>query len=109
VYSTRHADDYHISFSRTNLFKNNIRHSGPVLWNTIESNIKVLPNVNIFKRAYKRYVLTELGNVWYIALFLVLYSATFNFVYKVTTKLNVTMINILPLDNQIKTHGATEL
>jgi len=59
MYSTRHADDYHISFSITNLFKNSIRHSGPVLWNTIEYNVQMLPNVHIFKRAYKGYVLTE--------------------------------------------------
>jgi hypothetical protein len=59
VYSTRHADDYHISFSRTNIFKNTIRNTGPVLWNSIDSNIKLLSNINIFKCAYKQHVLTE--------------------------------------------------
>ena len=43
MYATQCADDYHVSFSRTNLFKNTIQTAGPILWNTVNSNIK---NVN---------------------------------------------------------------
>ena len=36
VYSARHADNYHNSFPRTNVFQNTNRKTGPVLWITID-------------------------------------------------------------------------
>ena len=51
-YATRHANDYHIMYHRTSLLKNSIRIAGPLLWNTIDHNIRVSTNINIFKSTF---------------------------------------------------------
>ena len=52
-YNTRHAADYHITAHRTSLLKNTIRIAGPLLWNSIDLNVRLSTSVHSFRRKYK--------------------------------------------------------
>ena len=42
-YNTRFATNYHINVHRTSLLHYTIRIAGPLLWNSLDSNIKSVP------------------------------------------------------------------
>jgi hypothetical protein len=56
-YNTRQADNYHVTFSRTNLMKSTIRIAGPLLWNSIDDSIKSAVSFCIFKTRYRNQLL----------------------------------------------------
>jgi len=49
------------------LFKNAILNTGPILWNTIESNMKMWSKIDIFKRPHKQYTYSQKTRQYNIA------------------------------------------
>jgi len=57
-YNTRHANDYHITVHRTTLLKHTIRIAGPLIWNSIDFNIRSSNNISSFRARFKRLLLS---------------------------------------------------
>ena len=57
-YNTRHASDYHITVHRTTLLKYTIRIAGPLIWNSIDYNIRSSNNISSFRSRLKRLLLS---------------------------------------------------
>lgn len=57
-YGTRSSFMYRPHTFHTDLARHTIRTQGPILWNEIDEQIKVSPNVHTFKRRYKKYLLS---------------------------------------------------
>ena len=56
-YFTRHVNDFHLTKFHTNVRKFSISVQGPLLWNSLPTEIKNLPNIGLFKCHYKSYLL----------------------------------------------------
>jgi len=52
------ATNYHINVHRTSLLHYTIRIAGPLLWNSLDSNIKSVTRLNIFRRKFKNLLLS---------------------------------------------------
>lgn len=57
MHNTRHRNDFHREFNRTNLMANTIRIAGPLLWNSIDSSIKLSVSLSVFKNTYRHHLL----------------------------------------------------
>ena len=58
-YATRHANDYTINFSRTNIHKSFIVSSGPRLWNSLPFELKSKKSIFCFKKHLKKYLISQ--------------------------------------------------
>ena len=52
-YNTRHLRDYHISSIRTAKRLKTLRHSGPLIWNSLPSEIRAINNFHSFTKLVK--------------------------------------------------------
>ena len=57
-YNTRFAANYHISVHQTSLLHYINRIAGPLLWNSLDSNIKSVTSLNTFRRKLKNLLLS---------------------------------------------------
>ena len=55
-YPTRNASSFHLPLIRTQLFQRTIFYKGPVLWNSMPSEIKSAPTFNSFKSRLRRFL-----------------------------------------------------
>ena len=53
-YATRHANDFHLPFCRTNLRKFSVSFEGPTYYNSIENDIKESNSLRLFKTKLKK-------------------------------------------------------
>ena len=53
-YATRHANDFHLPFCRTNLRKFSVSFQGPTYYNSIENDIKESNSLHLFKTKLKK-------------------------------------------------------
>jgi len=58
-HSTRQANNYHIRLCRTTLFKNTLRNTGAVIWNSLDANIRTVPTLSAFRNHYKSLLLNN--------------------------------------------------
>ena len=49
----------YVPFPHTESFKNSVQYSGTIIWNSLPSNIRELPNVDTFKRKCKHYIVNN--------------------------------------------------
>lgn len=56
-YNTRQAALYHIPKSRTNRFKTGMLCRGPIIWNSLPSNIRQVQPLSLFKSQIKKFFL----------------------------------------------------
>ena len=61
-YNTRFATKYHITVHRTSLLHHTIHIAGPILWNSLDSNIKSVTSLNTFRRRLKNLLLSQLDS-----------------------------------------------
>ena len=59
-YATRHANDFHLPFCRTNLRKFSVSFQGPTYYNSIENDIKESNSLHLFKTKLKKKIIYEL-------------------------------------------------
>ena len=59
-YATRHANDFHLPFCRTNLRKFYVSFQGPTYYNSIENDIKESNSLLLFKTKLKKKIIYEL-------------------------------------------------
>ena len=59
-YATRHANDFHLPFCRTNLRKFSVSFQGPTYYNSIENDIKESNSLLLFKTKLKKKIIYEL-------------------------------------------------
>ena len=64
-YNTSFATNCHITVHRTSLQHYTIRTAGPLLWNSLESNIKSVTSLNTFRRKLKNLLLSQLDSQMY--------------------------------------------
>ena len=55
-YSTRQAQDLHITPTNTMLAQNTIKTQGPIIWNTLKKSIKNCSSLATFKSALKKHI-----------------------------------------------------
>ena len=60
MYNTRQKGNLHLNSCRLNLKKFTVRVYGPLLWNSILVDIRILPTINIFIKRYKAFQLYSL-------------------------------------------------
>jgi hypothetical protein len=53
-YHTRQKDHLHIVGHTLNIRKHTVRISGPVLWNNLSSDLRIVSTVHVFNRRYKQ-------------------------------------------------------
>ena len=53
-YATRHTNDFHLPFCRTNLRKFSVSFQGPTYYNSIENDIKESNSLHLFKTKLKK-------------------------------------------------------
>lgn len=58
-YSTRHADDFHIRPTQTQLARNTIKTQGALLWNSLPVSIKSSPTIATFKHNLKKHLINN--------------------------------------------------
>jgi hypothetical protein len=58
-YLTRQSNDFHLAKFQSNISKFNIRVHGPLLWNSLPTELKSLPRLGLFKRRYKVHLLQQ--------------------------------------------------
>lgn len=56
-YLTRQNNDFHLAKFKSNISKFNIRVQGPLLWNSLPTELRTLPHLGLFKRHCKMYLL----------------------------------------------------
>ena len=56
-YPTRHSEEFHLPLLRTLLAQNTFIYEGPKLWNSLSTEIKNAPSINIFKKKFKLFLL----------------------------------------------------
>jgi hypothetical protein len=59
-YLTSRSNDFHLAKFQSNISKVNIRVHGPLLWNSLPTELKSLPRLRLFKRRYKVHLLHRL-------------------------------------------------
>ncbi len=59
TYPTRASNDLSVPFYRLTSSQQNIRYTGPKLWNSIPSNIKNIKYIATFKKHLKQYLLAK--------------------------------------------------
>ncbi len=57
-YPTRISHKYRPHVFKSNLARNTIRRQGPLLWNTLNDDLKNTKTVNVFKRKYKTHLIS---------------------------------------------------
>ena len=57
-YQTRSVENYHIPRVRLTACEKSIFFQGPKIWNDIPHEIKTSPSLNVFKRRYKKYLIS---------------------------------------------------
>ena len=58
-YPTRQSSFFHLHRMRTVLRKRNVIFTGPVYWNSLDTTLKQLPNLNTFKHHLKQKLLLQ--------------------------------------------------
>jgi hypothetical protein len=58
---TRQSNNYHRSLCRTALFKNTLRTTGAVIWNSLDTNIRIVPTLSAFRNQYKFLLLNSVN------------------------------------------------
>ena len=62
MYSNSKINELNMPRPRIDLFKTSISFSGPMVWNNLNTNIKLSPSLSIFKRRLFAYLLTKCEN-----------------------------------------------
>ena len=58
-YLTRTRENLTTPQHNLTIFRHSLSYSGPVLWNSLPNNIKLLPTISSFKNQYKRYLIAN--------------------------------------------------
>jgi len=61
-YNTRFTTNYRITVNQTSLLHHTIRIVGPLLWNSLDSNIKSVTSLNTFRRKFKNLLLGQVDS-----------------------------------------------
>ena len=85
-YPTRHSSDYHLENPRTVFAQRSMRYNGPVVWNSLPSELKRLPSLHSFKSSLKKHLLSIYTADWiiikaYIPNLIILLSFSFSFLF----------------------------
>lgn len=57
-FSTRHRNNLRLPLHRLSKYKHLTAYLGPVIWNTIPSQIQDAPSLNTFKNRFKKHILS---------------------------------------------------
>ena len=58
-YPTRFHDNFRTPLHNTTLFQHSMSYSGPLVWNSVPNNIKVLRTLRSFKKQLKSYIINK--------------------------------------------------
>ena len=56
-YFTRQCHEFHRSYARITTSKATVKHEGPKLWNSVNSHLKTISSLSLFKQKYKNMML----------------------------------------------------
>ena len=57
-YQTRNSNNFHLPHMRLSVSQKSIFFQGPKLWNDLPLDIKTSPSINVFKRRFKKYLIS---------------------------------------------------